>query len=50
MKKKFNKNFDRNKKKLIKYYNQIQNELNLLYDKIVLLHFFIDNEIFHILK
>ena len=38
------------KKKLTKYYNQIQNELNLLYDKIVLLHFFIDDEMFHALK
>ena len=37
-------------KKLIKYYNQIQNELNLLYDKIVLLHFFIDDEMFHVSK
>ena len=38
------------KKKLTKYYNQIQNELNLLYDKTVLLHFFIDDEMFHASK
>ena len=50
MKKKFNENFNRNKKKLIKYYNQIQNELDLLYNKIVLLHFFIDDKIFHVSK
>lgn len=35
---------------MIKYYNQIQNTLNLLYDKIVLLHSFIDDKMFHVLK
>jgi isocitrate dehydrogenase len=36
------------KTKLIKYYNQIQNELNLLYDKAVLLHSIVDDTLFQI--
>ncbi len=32
---------------MIKYYNQIQNELRLLYDKTILLHSIIEDSLFH---
>jgi hypothetical protein len=36
--------------KLIKYYNQTQNDLRLLYDKTILLHFTIDDTMFQSTK
>jgi hypothetical protein len=38
------------KTNVTKYYNQTQNELNLLYDKAVLLHFTVDDTLFQTTK
>jgi hypothetical protein len=46
-KKSLMKTFETTRIKLIKYYNQTQNELNLLYDKAILLHSIIEESMFH---
>ncbi len=38
------------RRKLSKYYNQTQNEFELLYDKTILLHFIVDETLFQISK
>jgi hypothetical protein len=40
--------FESTRKKLSKYYSQIQNELELLYDKTILLHSTVDETLFQI--